>query len=93
MTRWIVIAAALALGLLLVGYDRRTDDTGIEVGVLALSALILTLLAPRVPIAIALAIGLPMAVLNGSIPGLVVAAIGAAVGYAMRRATQLSRAG
>jgi hypothetical protein len=79
--RWIVIAAALAVGLVLVGYDRRTDDTGIEVGVLILSALALTLAAPRVAVAIALGIALPMTVLNGSFPALVFSGIGAAIGY------------
>ena len=93
MIRWIVIAAALALGLVLVGYDRRTDDSGVEAGVLLASALALTLAAPRVAIAIALGIALPMAVLNGSFPALIFSGIGAGLGYVMRRATQLSRAG
>ena len=92
MNRWIVIAVALALGFVLVGYDRRTDDTGIEVMILGGSALIFALLAPRVPIAIALAIALPMAMFNGSVIALVFSSIGAGIGAALRR-SQLSRAG
>jgi len=92
MSRWVVIAAALLCGLTLAGYDRRTDDTGVEVALLVTASLTLTLAAPRVAIAIALGVALPMAVLNGSYPGLVFSAIGAAIGYAMRRGPAPSRA-
>jgi len=92
MTRWIVIAAALVVGFFLLSYDQRTDDTGVEVGLLVATSLALTLAAPRVAIAIALAIGLPIAAfsfLHGNGPGvaaLVFAGVGAAIGYGMRRA-------
>jgi ABC-type spermidine/putrescine transport system permease subunit II len=91
--RWVVIAVALLCGLTLAGYDRRTDDTGVEVALLVAASLTLTLAAPRVAIAVALGVALPMAVLNGSFPALVFSGIGAAIGYAMREGTQLSRAG
>ena len=93
MIRWIVVAASLAVGTFLMSYDRRTDDSGVEAALLLASALALTLTAPRAAVAIALGIALPMAVLNGSYPGLIFSAIGAALGYAMRRGATLSRAG
>ena len=92
MTRWIVIAVALIVGLFLLGYDQRTDDTGVEVGLIIASALALTVAAPRAAIAVALAIGLPIAassMLHGNGPGLLVLLVsgaGAAIGYVMRRA-------
>ena len=43
----IVIALALVAGALLAAYDLRTDDTGIEVGLLLISFAGLTALAPR----------------------------------------------
>ena len=92
MNRWSVIAVALVFGFLLVGYDRRTDDTGIEVAILAGSAFLFALLAPRVPIAIALAIALPMAMFNGSVIALVISSVGAGIGAALGRG-RLSRAG
>ena len=30
MTRWVVIVVALIAGFLLLSYDQRTDDTGVE---------------------------------------------------------------
>ncbi len=86
MTRWIAILVALAIGIFMLGVDRRTDDTGVEVAILLGSALLLTLAAPRAALAIALAVGLPIAVLNGGVPALVVAFVGAAIGWAARRA-------
>ena len=58
MNRWIVILVALAVGLFLLSYDQRTDDTGVEVGLLVATSLALTVAAPRAAIAVALAIGL-----------------------------------
>jgi hypothetical protein len=92
MTRWLVIAAALVVGFFLLSYDQRTDDTGVEVGLLVASSLALTLAAPRVAIAVALAIGLPIAAFSlwhGNGPGVVAllfAGVGAAIGYGMRSA-------
>jgi len=85
MRHWIVIVIALAIGVFLASVDRRTDDTGIEAALIFASAVLLTIAAPRAAIAVALGIALPMAVLNGSVPALVVAGVGAAVGYATRR--------
>ena len=85
MKRWIVIVAALAVGIFMLGVDRRTDDTGIEVAILLGTALGLTLAAPRAALAVALAIGLPAAVLNGSVPAIVVSGVGAGIGWVMRR--------
>ncbi len=41
------MALALVAGALLAAYDLRTDDTGIEVGLLVISFGVLTALAPR----------------------------------------------
>ena len=94
MTRWIVIALALALGFVLLSYDQRTDDTGVEVALIIATAMALTLAAPRAAIAIALAIGLPIAgwsMIHGNGPGvaaLLIAGAGAFLGYVMRRSAQ-----
>lgn len=85
MTRALVIVIALAVGLFMLSVDRRTDDTGIEVGLLLLSAAALAFAAPRAALAVALAIGLPIAVLDGGVPALVFAGMGAGVGYVLRR--------
>jgi hypothetical protein len=91
MSRWIVIGVALLGGLFLLGYDQRTDDTGVEVGLIIATALALTVAAPRAAIAIALAIGLPIALsslLHGNGPGvmaLLISGAGALLGYVMRR--------
>ena len=91
MTRWIVIGVALLVGNFLLGYDQRTDDTGVEVGLIVASALALTVAAPRAALAIALAIGLPIAgnsIVHGNYAGaiaLLFAGAGALIGYAMRR--------
>lgn len=91
MNRWVVIAVALVAGLLLYGYDQRTDDTGVEVALIIAISMALTLAAPRAAIAIALAVGLPIAagsILNGNPPGiaaLLIACAGAFLGYVMRR--------
>ena len=99
MTRWIVLAVALVVGLFLLSYDQRTDDTGVEASLLVATSLALTLAAPRVAIAIALAIGLPIAAWsvwhgNGAaVVALVFSGIGAAIGYAMRRGSLTARVG
>jgi hypothetical protein len=91
MTRWIVLAAALAIGFFLLSYDQRTDDTGVEVGLLVASSLALTLAAPRAAIGIAIAIGLPIAAYslwhgNGAaLAALLFSSAGAGIGYVMRR--------
>jgi hypothetical protein len=94
MTRWIVIALALVIGFVLLSYDQRTDDTGVEVALLVATAMALTIAAPRAAVAIALAIGLPIAgwsMMHGNGPGiaaLLIASAGAFLGYVMRRSAQ-----
>ena len=96
--RWIVLAVALMVGFFLLSFDRRTDDTGVAVGLLVSSALGLTLAAPRVAIAVALAIGLPItawSLWHGNGAGLVAlafAGVGAGTGYLMRRSWGAARA-
>jgi hypothetical protein len=97
VNRWIVILAALAVGLFLLSYDQRTDDTGVEVGLLVATSLALTLAAPRAAIAVALAIGLPIAAYSlwhGNGPGaaaLVFSSVGAGIGYLVRRGSLTPR--
>lgn len=100
MNRWTVIALALVVGFWLLSYDRRTDDTGIEVALLVGSALALTAIAPRAGWAIALAVGLPIAVYSGVLGGngaavvaIVFSSVGAGIGYAMRRSPLVTRPG
>lgn len=85
MRSWVVIAVALVGGFLLRSADLRTDDTGIEATLLLGSALVLTLLVPRAAFAIALALGLPIVLLNGGLPALLFSGLGAAIGYGLRR--------
>jgi hypothetical protein len=91
MSRWIVIGVALLIGILLLGYDQRTDDTGVEAALIIATALALTAAAPRAALPIALAIGLPIAassVWNGNSAGamaLLMSFAGAFIGYTMRR--------
>ena len=98
MNRGIVIVFALVAGFFLYGYDKRTDDTGVEVALIIAISMALTVAAPRAAIAIALAVGLPIAagsILNGNPPGiaaLLIAGAGAFLGYAMRRGARLTSA-
>jgi hypothetical protein len=91
--RWIVITIALVVGFWMLSYDQRTDDSGIEAGLLVGISLALTLAAPRAWLAIALAMGLPIVgwgLTHGNGAALIVlvfAFVGAGLGYAVRRAT------
>lgn len=91
MTRWVAIAVALLAGIWLLGYDQRTDDTGVEVALIIAIALALTIAAPRAAFAIGLGVGLPIAassIWHGNYAGitaLIVALAGAYIGYVMRR--------
>ena len=93
MTRWIVIVASLVVGFLLLSYDQRTDDSGIEAGLLFLAGLLFTLAAPRAAIAVWLGVGLPIAAYDSWHGGfaalltLLFSGVGALIGYAMRRGT------
>jgi hypothetical protein len=94
----ISIGAALVAGILLASYDLRTDDTGIEVGLLLIVSLTLAALAPKRWWLIALCVGLPIpvvetVVLRAPIPpaglvALVVATGGALIGFAIARGSR-----
>ena len=91
-----MLAAVLA-GFFLLGYDQRTDDTAIEVGLILGLSLALALVAPRRWFAIGLGIALPIAAasaINGRVDVaavvLVIAMVGAGVGWMLRRAALLA---
>jgi hypothetical protein len=99
----IAIVLALVSGMALASYDTRTDDTGIEVGLLLIASLVLALVAPKRWWAIALLVGgfiplVEMAVdlAPGHIPpgaiALVVTYVGAFIGFAIARASRTSAA-
>jgi hypothetical protein len=86
------------VGFFLLGFDQRTDDTGVEVGLILALSLALALAAPRRAIAVALGVALPIAaasVINGRIDVaavvLVIALVGAGLGWLMRRGSLASR--
>jgi hypothetical protein len=90
--------AAVLWGFFLLDFDQRTDDTGVEAGLIVALSLALTLAAPRRAVAIALGVALPIAaasVLSGRIDVaavvLVIALAGAGVGWMMRRSSLASR--
>ena len=96
------IVAALAVGLLLAQYDRNTDDTAIELGLLLIASIGLALLAPRRWWIIALCVGVPIPIVElaighatfppaGSV-ALAVTFVGALVGYAIARASKTATA-
>jgi hypothetical protein len=97
---WIAIGVALVVGLLLASYDLRTDDTAIEVGLLLIASVTLAALAPTRWWLIALCVGLPIpiveiAVAHATLPpagvaALVVAIIGALIGFGIARASRAS---
>ena len=60
----IVVALALIAGALLAAYDLRTDDTGIEVGLLLISFVLLTAIVPRLWWIIALCVGGPIPIVE-----------------------------
>jgi hypothetical protein len=98
----IAIGLALAVGVLLASYDLRTDDTGIEVGLLLIASMALAAIAPTRWWLIALCVGLPIpivevAVTHAGVPpagavALVVTIIGALIGFAIARASRTSPA-
>ena len=88
----------MLVGFFLLGFDQRTDDTGVEVGLILALSLALALAAPRRAIAVALGVALPIAaasVINGRIDVaavvLVIALVGAGLGWLMRRGSFASR--
>jgi hypothetical protein len=97
----IVIALACAAGLWLASVDARTDDTGIEAGLIFLFAALLAAVRPRAAVFIALIVGLPIPVAealrdSGGVPAGVAAlgfaavgaVVGAFVGITIRRTRQ-----
>jgi hypothetical protein len=99
----LAIALALICGLLLGFYDSRTDDTGIEVGLLLICSVGLTMIAPKRWWAIALLVGIfvPLVEIGpqwaaGHLPAGIVALgvtfVGALIGFAISRASRTSPA-
>ena len=97
------IILALVSGMLLASYDVRTDDTGIELGLLLIAALVVAVVAPKRWWAVALLVGgfIPLVEMSvqwrsGVVPpgvvGLVVTFVGALIGFAISRASSRVRA-
>ena len=95
----LAIVLALLCGLVLASYDTRTDDTGIEVGLLLIASIALAVLAPKRWWAVALLVGgfIPLVEIGpqwstGHIPAgimaVVVTFVGALIGFAISRATK-----
>ena len=76
----IVIVLACAAGVWLAAVDQRTDDTGIEAGLIFLIAAALSAVRPRAAVIIAIVVGLPIPVAES-----LGALIGAYVGIVLRR--------
>lgn len=102
MKNGIVIALALIAGAVLASYDLRTDDTGIEVGVLLIASVTLAALAPKRWWLVALCVGLPIPIVEiavahaplppGGVAAFAVAIIGGLIGFAISRASKVSGA-
>ncbi|HEY8730477.1 MAG TPA: hypothetical protein VIN69_00685 [Candidatus Limnocylindria bacterium] len=98
----IAIALALIAGGLLASYDLRTDDTGIEVGLLLSASVTLAALAPKRWWAIALCVGLPIPIIEIAVGqvapppagavALGVTIVGALIGFAIARASRTAAA-
>jgi len=100
----IVIVLACVAGLWLVSVDARTDDTGIEAGLIFLIAAALAAVRPRAAMIIAFIVGAPIpiaeALQSGSFPpgilalGFSVAGalVGAYLGIMVRRSTSSTSA-
>jgi len=93
----LVLLAAVLVGFFLLGYDQRTDDTGVEVGLILGLSLALALAAPRRWVAVALGVALPIVAaslfgghLDVAAVVLGIAAIGAWLGGMMRRGILLA---
>lgn len=95
----LVIALACIAGLWLVSVDARTDDTGIEAGLIFLIAATLAAVRPRAAIVIAFIVGAPIpiaeAMRSGGFPAGIMALgfsvagalVGAYLGMMLRRRT------
>jgi len=87
VTSALVVVCAIAAGLWLANADVRTDDTGIVAMLVLGVALVLSAVRPRMAPWIALAVGLPIPVLEiaagagwAPLAALAFAAVGAAIG-------------
>jgi hypothetical protein len=94
----LVLLAAVIVGFFLLGFDQRTDDTGVEAGLILALSLALALAAPRRWIAIGLGVALPIAAasaINGHVDVsavvLVIGMVGAGLGWLMRRGAATAR--
>jgi hypothetical protein len=104
MRNAIAVALALAVGLLLATYDLRTDDTGIEVGLLLIASFALAFIAPKWWWLIALFVGGFIPIFELSVQGLaasptpsgvvalVFTLIGSLGGFAIARVSRTSAA-
>ena len=100
----LVVALACLAGLWLVSVDARTDDTGIEAGLILLISAALAAVRPRAAIVIAFIVGGPIpiaeALRSGSFPAGIVALgfsvagalVGAYLGIIVRRSASSSSA-
>jgi hypothetical protein len=100
----VVIAIACVAGLWLVSVDTRTDDTGIEAGLIFLIAAALAAVRPRVAVIIAFIVGAPVpiaeALRTSGIPAGIVALgfsiagalLGAYLGIIVRRSASSTSA-
>jgi hypothetical protein len=102
MRNTLVVGLALIAGALLAFYDSRTDDTGIEVGLLLIASVTLAALAPKRWWLIGLCVGLPIPLVEiavahaalppGGIAALVIGIVGALIGFAIARASRSAAA-
>ncbi len=100
----LVIGLACVAGLWLVSVDARTDDTGIEAGLIFLIAAALAAIRPRAAIIIAFIVGAPIPIAEavrggGFPPGIVALAfsvagalVGAYLGIIVRRSASSTSA-
>ena len=98
MKDWLILLAAVVVGFFLLGYDQRTDDTGVEAGLILALSLALALAAPRRWVAVALGVASPIAAaslfsgrLDVAAVVLGIAAVGARLGSLMSRRTVAAR--
>ena len=102
MRNAIALGLALGVGVLLAAYDLRTDDTGIEVGLLLIASVTLAALASKWWWLVALCVGLPIPVVEivvghaalppAGIAALGVAIVGALIGFGIARASRTAAA-
>ena len=100
----LVVVIACAAGLWLASFDARTDDTGVEAGLIFLIAAALAAMRPRGAIVIAFIVGAPIpiaeAMRSGGFPAGIVALgvsvagalVGAYLGIVMRRSASSTNA-